>query len=429
VSPPLDPDRVRRRFIGLSALRWVPPGLVIPVLVLLATTRGLGVGTVGALFALHGVIVAVLELPTGALADVIGRRVVLVASSGLLALSCVTFAVAVELWQFVVAVTLLAIGRALSSGPLEAWYVDAVHAVDPAADLKPGLSRAMAAEGVALAFGTICGGFLPLAFAGLPAEGGQLITSLSIPALAAAVVALAHMAAVALLVVEPPRDEPAALWPAVRGVPRVVRRGLLLAGRDQVLVRVLVVAAAIGVVISAVEVLSPVRVAELLGGPSDATAAFGVLMTLAFVGGAVGSAAAPAAARLLRTSGTAAAVFCALAAVAAAGLATGSALPLAGAAFVAFYLLLGGAEPLLAELLHHRVAAAERATVVSVQSLVGQVGGVLGSASLPTLAAGAGFAAAMSVGAVTLLGGALLLVRLAAPVTLSPPALAPPDQR
>ena len=429
MTPPLHPLGARRRFIGLSALRWLPPGLVIPVLVLLATTRGHGVGTVGALFALHGVIVAVLELPTGALADVVGRRVVLVASSGLLALSCVIFAVAVDLWQFVAAMTLLAVGRALSSGPLEAWYVDAVHAVDPAADLKPGLSRAMAAEGVALAFGTICGGFLPLAFAGLPAEGGQLIISLSVPALGAAAVAVVHMVAVALLVVEPPRAEPASLRSAARGVPRVVRRGLLLAGRDRVLVRVLAATAAVGVVISAVEVLSPVRVADLLGGPADATAAFGVLMTLAFVGTAVGAAAAPAAARLLRSSGTAAAVSCALAAVAVVGFAMGSALPLAGAAFVAFYLMLGGSDPLMAELLHHRVAATERATIVSVQSLVGQGGGVLGSAALPAVAAGAGFATAMSVGAATLLLCSFLLVRLAAPLALTRPALAPPDLR
>ena len=33
------------------------------------------------------------------------------------------------------------IGRALDSGPVEAWYVEAVHRIDPAADVAPGLAR------------------------------------------------------------------------------------------------------------------------------------------------------------------------------------------------------------------------------------------------------------------------------------------------
>jgi hypothetical protein len=259
-----------------------------------------------------------------------------------------------------------------------------------------------------------------LAFPRLPSEGDQLIIALSIPALAAAAVAMAHLVAVALLVVEPRPAESASLGTMLHGVPRAVGRGLRLAGTDRVLVRVLAATAAIGMMLSAVEVLSPVRIAGLMSGQADATAAFGVLMTLAFFGTACGAAAAPGAARRLRSSGPAAAAFCALAAVAVAGFATSSALPLAGAAFVVYYLMLGGTEPLMAELLHHRVAAAERATVVSVQSLVGQGGGVLGSIGIPAIAAGAGFPAAISAGAAALLVCSLLLARLAAPMAAQP---------
>ena len=52
-----------------------------------------------------------------------------------------------ELPGFLAGVLLMGVGRALDSGPVEAWYVDTVHRIDPAADVAPGLSRHSAADG------------------------------------------------------------------------------------------------------------------------------------------------------------------------------------------------------------------------------------------------------------------------------------------
>ncbi len=57
----------------------------------------------------------------------------------------------------------MGVGRALDSGPVEAWYVDTVHRIDPAADVAPGLSKHSAADGGSLAVGAVVGGFLPAA--------------------------------------------------------------------------------------------------------------------------------------------------------------------------------------------------------------------------------------------------------------------------
>ena len=86
-----------RRSVLLTALDWFPVGLTVPVLVLLAQVRDLTLGQIGFVFALFGVLGALLELPTGGLADVLGRRPVLLAAALLHVLSCLAFAVAQDL--------------------------------------------------------------------------------------------------------------------------------------------------------------------------------------------------------------------------------------------------------------------------------------------------------------------------------------------
>ena len=83
-----------RRLVGLTALRWLPVGLTTPITVLLAQARGLSLAEIGLLFTVHGVVVMALELPTGGLADVLGRRPVVVAGALLHVVSCVLFATA-----------------------------------------------------------------------------------------------------------------------------------------------------------------------------------------------------------------------------------------------------------------------------------------------------------------------------------------------
>jgi MFS family permease len=400
----------QRRFMLLSALRWLPPGVAMPVLVLLVTSRGYSLATVGALFALHGTVVVALELPTGGLADVLGRRRALLTSGVLNVLAAGTFAVALELWTFVVAVVLLGAGRALGSGPLEAWYVDTVQATDPLIDLKPGLSRGHVAESIALAVGAIAGGVLPVLLSGVGAEDG-VITPLAIPMIVAAALGGIHLLAVAALVVEPVRQRSSAtLRSSARDVPATIRAGLRLARLDRTVLRLLLVAGVVGVAVSGLELLVPAQFADLLGTEERASAAYGVVVAGAFFASAAGAAIAPLAARRAGTSARAALGFMIAAAAAVLGVGIATSFVLAAAAIVASYLLLGGAGPLKAELLHHRVDAAQRSTMVSLQSLAMQLFGIVGSFALPALAAVAGLALAWSAAAILLVLAALLLL-------------------
>src|SRR4051812_11090655 len=203
VSGPLTVRSATRRLVGLTALRWLPVGLTTPITVLLAQSRGLSLAEIGLLFTVHGVVITVLELPTGGLADVLGRRRVVVAGALLHLASCVVTATAGSFAGFLVGVLLLGLGRALDSGPVEAWDVDTVHRIDPRADVTPGLARHSAADGGGLAVGAVVGGLLPGVLGGVAGE------ALALPYLAAAVLDLLFVVAVLRLLTEdrPPRGD------------------------------------------------------------------------------------------------------------------------------------------------------------------------------------------------------------------------------
>jgi DHA1 family tetracycline resistance protein-like MFS transporter len=94
---------VHRRFLVLVALRWLPVGLLIPVFVLLPLSRGLTLTQIGLVFAVQGLVVMVLELPTGGLADAIGRRPVLLVAGVVSLSSLALFYVAGTVELFVAA--------------------------------------------------------------------------------------------------------------------------------------------------------------------------------------------------------------------------------------------------------------------------------------------------------------------------------------
>jgi len=409
---------LRRRFVALTFLRWFPTGLLIPVLVLLMVGRGLSLPTVGAVFAGYGVVTMLLELPTGSLADVVGRRTVLVLSE----LATITALFVIAFGQTVpvlLAGTMLAgVGRALDSGPLEAWYVDAAHAVDPLTDLKPALARAAAAGAVGLALGALAGGGI-VAMSGLPSSGYTLLLSVSVPYLVSAGFGVVHLAGVLAWVHDPTGVVRPASWRLVlRDVPRTAVAGGRLVSSNRVLRRLSLRAAVMGVVLTTAEVLSPVQFEASIGPDGYAT-----LVTAAFLGTAAGSHLGPLVGRLSGGSGRGIVTATVLGAVGLAGLA----LPAwwaAAAAYVFLYASLGLDEPLLGELLHAQTASDQRATVISVQSLVLQGGGTVGNLAVPVLAAVASFSVAWLVVAAACLSSALLAVGLprgkSAPVPAEP---------
>ena len=392
----LSTGAIQRRFLVLLALRWLPVGLIAPLLVLILT-RDLTLTQVGPLLAIYSITTAVLELPTGGLADAIGRRPVLLLSSlaaiAFFALLLISSAYA----ALAVAMLVGGVSRALDSGPLESWFVDRSRAVEPSVDLRVGLARGGAVDGVALALGSIIGGLLPQAF------DDRLLVSVAV----ALVVQVVHLAAVFVLMDEDRRGDRSGAVGALATIPATVMAGIRLATRYQPVRRLLLGAATIGVALVALESLWQPRFVDLLGDDGG-TAFLGVLLALAFAGGAAGSAAAPRLARSVERRGQASAAVGQLAGAASlAALALMTSTTLAALLFVLFFVFNGAAAPLRDDLMHEHVTSDRRATMVSAESLVFQGGGFVAALTFPALADAHGIPIVWLVGSLILAAGAL----------------------
>ncbi len=402
----LDAAQARRRYLLLLALRWLPTGLLMPVLTVIGLDRGLTLAQVGLTAAVQGLVVAVLELPTGGLADTWGRRPVLLLAGLVGTASLAVFAVADSVALFVLAWGLQGVFRALDSGPLEAWFVDTALAADPDLDLGRALGRGGTVLGVAVAAGALASGLL-VALAGDP-------TAAVLAALAVHVLGVAGLA----LLPEPRRPRGSALR-AAAAVPGAVRDGIRLVAGSRALLGLTGVSLLWGVGMPAFETLLPARLVEETGDPTAAVALLGPATAVAWLVSAVGAeAAGPVAAR---TGLVPAAVLGRVlqgAAVVAMGLLAGPAGALTG--YLLTHLVHGAANPLHNALLHVRVDGARRATVLSVDSLVAQLGGTLGLVALTALADGAGVATGIVVGGVVLAAAAPLYLLTTPPAPGSP---------
>jgi MFS family permease len=424
VSGPTTVRSATRRLVALTVLRWLPVGLTTPITVLLAQARGLSLAEIGLLFTVHGMVVVVLELPSGGLADVFGRRTVVVLGACLHLVSCVIYATATTFTGFLAGVLLLGLGRALDSGPVEAWYVDTVHRIDPVADVAPGLARHSAADGASLAVGAVLGGLLPGLLGGM---GGQALTQ---PYVAAAVLDLVFVAAVLRWLTgdRPERTGSvlATVGAGLREVPPTVTGAVRLSVTDAPMRLVLLLTAAGGVALVGCELLGPVHFADLAGGADDGAAVYGVVLAASFAVAALGALATPALRRLLRGSTRATcAVVSALGAGGLALLAGPDVLAYAALGFAAYYLAHGSTWPLLSAVLHARVTGAQRATAVSAMSLAMQLGGIAGNVVIPWLAGAVGVQAVFLglAGVVLLSAAACLRLPRAVPARVQEPAV------
>jgi MFS family permease len=435
---------VRRRFVGLSALSALPIGFLLPTWVLLQQDRGLTLAEVGVVLATQAIVVVVLELPTGGLADALGRRPVLVAAAVLDVAALVVVAVAGSLPAMAVAAGLQGVHKALESGPLEAWFVDATRAADPAAELGPGLARASTALCAAVAGGALGAAGL---VAWAPLDG---VAPLALPVGAAVVARVAHAAALARWLVEPPAGAGAghaaaagtgagadadarrggggptagvrSVLDGVRRTPAVVRSTLGLLRGSRALAALVLVEVSWGAGLAAVEVFTGPRLVELVGGPAQGASVYGIAVAVGWTASALGSGATGALVRRLGGGPARAGAVLRLAQAAGAlALATVAGPGGLVVGYVGFYLVHGASNVVHYGMVHELVDASRRTTVLSVHSLAARAAAAVAVVLLGRLAAATGPGAALAV-------AAALLV-LAAPLYLvaGRPGPAPAD--
>lgn len=380
-------------------------GLLIPVLVLLLIDRGLTLGQLGLVFAAQGLMVLLLELPTGGLADAIGRRPVLLLASLFEAASIALLIFSDSLPLLALVFALQGVYRALESGPLDSWYVDTAQALDPDADIERGLSRGGAVLGIAIGVGALSSSAL---VASNPIPG---IEPLVTPLIGALVLRFAELIAIALLMVEERvRKSRGWLRRAVSAVPEIVSAAIATVRSSGTLIALVTIEFLWGFGMVSFETFTPAKLEVVMGSSDQAATLLGPASAVAWV---VAGASAMLVPMLTRRMG---------ASIAAAVLMTSQGIMVFGIAlalgpvgvvltYVAIMGIHGAANPIHQGLLHRAVDnPRNRATVVSANSMTAQTGGMLGGIGLGFLADQTSLTVAIVAGGLALIGAAPLYV-------------------
>jgi MFS family permease len=142
--------------------------LFVPVSVAFALSRGLSLVEVMLLNTVYCSVVILTEVPTGAIADRVGRRATMMAGALAMIAACATYALAHGFWSFAVAEGLAALSMTLCSGADSAYLFDLLNDHGRGAEYPrlEGTSSAWHQAGQALAFAA--GGLLGASDLALP---------------------------------------------------------------------------------------------------------------------------------------------------------------------------------------------------------------------------------------------------------------------
>ena len=104
------------------------------------------------------------EVPTGIVADTVGRRASYLLGTVTLAVSTLLYVLLWQLgapfWEWAVASMLLGLGFTFFSGAVEAWLVDALTATGYTGDMESVFGRGQMVTGAAMLTGSVAGGFI-----------------------------------------------------------------------------------------------------------------------------------------------------------------------------------------------------------------------------------------------------------------------------
>jgi MFS family permease len=156
--------RIIRTYLGIAASTTLAQSLIWGINTLFLLSVGLDIFQVMLVNAAYTVTQAFFEVPTGVVADTLGRRVSYLLAVGIIFLSTLLYMwfglAGLGVWPFAVASALLGIGYTFYTGAVDAWMVDALQSVDYPGKLEPIFARYGMVFGAFMLVGTTVGGFL-----------------------------------------------------------------------------------------------------------------------------------------------------------------------------------------------------------------------------------------------------------------------------
>jgi MFS family permease len=381
-------QQIQRVYYLIISLFWLSTALPMALIVLFVQSRGLDLFQVGTAMGIYSLTIVLLEVPTGGLADAMGRKRVAMIAYGCLALSSGAFLFAFSFPAMLAAFILYGIGRALSSGALDAWFVDTLQKADPQVDLQPALAKAGTFTFLSLGIGTLFGSSIPLLFKGLPTDRNAVLTPLSMPILFAIAVKIALLLLTILLVKEESGPTAAGSWKrGLSDIPKIIRTGFGLSRNNPTLLLLLAATAVGGFAVAGLEAFWQPNFANMLGGSEGKSLFFGIIMGGNFLVGMLGNLLATPLSRYLKKRfGLVCAIFQGAWGLAIVLLAMQISPVPAALFFWLAYMNMGILDSPHNTLLNREIPSEQRSSMLSISSLSGYIGAMIGSVGLGYIA-------------------------------------------
>ncbi|MBT3316299.1 MAG: MFS transporter [Anaerolineae bacterium] len=282
-------EKLLRLFTFNQSFHWFMTGLLIPVLTLLLLKKGLDLFQVGIALGIYSGFAILFELPTGGLADSIGRKRVylisLVVSFG--AITCLLFAQGFTV-LLIFGFMLMGAARALSSGTLDAWFVDEFWKIDPNGNLQAALAKAGIFIPIGLGIGALLGGVLPMTLGKITAQvSGFDIYSANL--LVVLFLQILQFFMTSTLISDPRSTaSKGGIMDGLRQFPTVISDSVQYGFKNRIVFLLVLSTAAWGLGISGVELLWQPQAKSILGSDSQ-TWIFGVMSAGYFIASGLGS--------------------------------------------------------------------------------------------------------------------------------------------
>jgi MFS family permease len=157
-------QRIIRTYYGIAATTTLAQALIWGVNTLFLLSVGFDIFEVMLINAAYTVAQVVFEVPTGVVADTVGRRASYLLAVGTILVSTLLYVgfglAGFGLWPFAAASAILGIGYTFYTGAVDAWMVDALHSVGYKERLEPIFARYGITFGIFMLIGTTFGGLL-----------------------------------------------------------------------------------------------------------------------------------------------------------------------------------------------------------------------------------------------------------------------------
>lgn len=385
-------------------------GITMVILVLLLQERGYNLFDIAILMGTYSAATLLCELPLGGLADGIGRKPVFIVSLLANIVSVLVLLFYQSYISALISFALYGVGRALSSGTMDAWYIETFNRLAPRFGTVPILAKMHFAGATGLAIGAVAGGFMAdyfgpkLAVYGFGIYDAPLMGEL-------AITLFVLFFNLALIKEDRHPLNRQVIKSGFTNVPLMIKDSFHYASRHHIVSILLV---SIGLASAALFALETfwIPFAKPMIDSEFAVVFIGIISGVYFFSMAIGAAFSEPVVNIFKGHNAKALAFLVvLSGLLFIGLSLTNNIYIFIVVLFALNSILGAQNAPGESLFHDYVPDNKRSTLLSLQSVIGQVGGLLGVISLGYIAEQFGIATAWQLGGViVIIAGLVLLV-------------------